>query len=58
MHLPLQSRFKAFCGSIHVVVVVVVVDVVVVVCLFWHSSAAYELIVPSSLVLLHLQQNS
>ena len=40
-----------------VVVVVVVVDVVVV-CLLWNFSAAYELIVQSSLVLLHLLQNS
>ena len=32
--------------------------VVVLVCLLWHFSAAYELIVQSSLVLLHLLQNS
>ena len=44
---------------VHVVVaVVVVVVVVVVVCLFWHSFAANEVIVPSSLVFLHLLQNS
>ena len=40
-----------------IVVVVVVVDVVVV-CLLWNFSAAYELIVQSSLVLLRLLQNS
>ena len=50
MFYVLETQNQSDCG--------VFLGVVVVDCLLWHFSAAYELIVQSSLVLLHLLQNS